>query len=364
MGTEVKKKLLWMDLIKVFASFLVVLQHSISSSYTMLPVNSREWLIVNFVFMISRMGVPIFIMCSGAGILAREHSVKEIWQRNILLLLKVYIGWMAVFGIRDVCQIWIQGENANMRVMVNAFIKCILFGKYHTWYIFTLLGLYAITPFLYLIVQKKEYLSYFLVLSIVFTVILPMFSGVEWLGRLLAISDSINMHFVVGYSLYFVAGYFISMYADRRWEKYAGIVFIISVVIAYGWSVSMSLRTGAANQEAYGLFSPCGLAMNTSLAVLFRKYFGKENKSEILNRIAALQKYGIAVYLVHVIFVESWAKSSGLFTVVLAVLIWILSLTISMIVYRIPILNQVLFIRRTEYLVANADSVYNKEDVK
>lgn len=348
MDTDRKKKLLWMDLIKVFAAFLVVMQHSISSSFTTLPVNSREWMVVNCIFMISRMGVPIFIMCSGAGILAREHSVKEIWQRNILMLLKVYVAWMAVFGIKEVCGIWINGENASLRVMINAFIKSILFGGYHTWFIFTLLGLYAITPFLYLIVQKKENLCYFLVLSIIFTVILPIFSGIEWLSRLFAVADNINMHFVVGYSLYFVIGYFISTYMDRRWEKYAAVIFILSAVTAYVWSVLVSLDTGTANQEAYGLFSPCGFVMNTCLAILFQKYFGNKRESIILNKIATLQQYGIAVYLVHVIFVESWAKTSGIFTLILGVLIWILSLVISMIVYRIPILNQVLFIHRNE----------------
>lgn len=344
MGTDAKKRLLWMDIIKVFSTFLVVLQHCISNSYTTFPVNSREWMIINFVFMISRMGVPVFIMCSGAGILAEEHSVKEIWHRNILSLLKVYIGWMAVFGIMDVCRIWLQGENANLRVMVNAFLKCILFGKYHTWFVFTLMGLYVITPFLYMIVQKKEYIFYFLALSVVFTVILPMFSGVEWLNRLLAVTDSINMHFVVGYSLYFVAGYFISMYMNRRWEKCAETAFIITAVIAYTWSISASLKTGTANQEAYGLFSPCGFVISTTLTILFKKYCGEESKSKILNKIAALQKYGIAVYLVHVIFVEIWAKVSGMHTLILAVLIWTLSLGISMIAYRMPILNRVLFI--------------------
>lgn len=343
-----QRKLLWIDVIKVFSSFLIVIQHSISSSYTTLSVNSYEWKFLNFVFMISRMGVPVFIMCSGAGMLARERSVKEIWQKNILLLLKAYIGWMAVFGIRDVVQIWIQGENANLRVIVNAFMKCILFGKYHTWFIFTLLGLYAISPFLYMIVQKKEHLCYFLILSVTFTIILPMLSGVEQLDRFLAVTDNINMHFVVGYSVYFVIGYFFSTNQDPKWEKYAGAVFIISVAAAFVLSISMSVKTGGANQEAYGLFSPCGFLMSTSLMLLFKKYVSDEKNSVVLNKIAALQKYGIAIYLMHVIFVEIWAKGSGIYTLIVAGLIWILCLGISIAVYRIPILNQVLFIRKNE----------------
>lgn len=348
MRMKTDRNFLWMDVIKVFSTFLIVMQHSISYSFTTLPVSDYEWKIMNFIFMISRMGVPVFIMCSGAGMLSRERTIKEIWSKNIFELLKVYVGWMAVLGVWDVIQIWIRGENANLRVMVNAFIKSILFGKYHTWFIFTLLGLYAITPFLYKIVQQKEYLIYYLLLSIVFTIILPVFSGVEQLDRLMAVADSINMHFVVGYSLYFTAGYFICWCMERRWEKYAEIVFLLSVVTAYVSSVFMSLETGIANQEAYGLFSPIGFLMSVSLMMLFKKYIGEERKSGFINGIAALQKYGIAIYLFHEIFVEIWAKGSGMIYVLIATLIWALCLGISVVVYRIPLLNRVLFIRRRE----------------
>lgn len=252
--------------------------------------------------------------------------------------------------------IWIQGENANLRVLVNAFLKCILFGEYHTWFIFTLLGLYAVTPFLYLIVQKKEHLIYFIILSVIFTIILPIISSVL-LGhdtRLISVLDSVNMHFVVGYSLYFITGYFISAYMDHRFEKYAELVFILSAVVAFTLSVFMSKNVGQANQEAYDLFSPCGFLMNTSLMILFRKYIGDENKSVFLHKIAALQKYGIAVYLMHVIFVESWTKSANIIHLATAILIWILCLGISMIIYRIPIINRILFIRRIEKNIPDA----------
>lgn len=341
---ESGKKLLWMDVIKVFSTFLIVMQHSISSSFTTLPAEGTEWKILNFLFMISRMGVPVFIMCSGAGILAREHTVSEIWRKNILGLVKVYVGWMAVLGIRDVIQIWIQGENAAFRVMVNAFLKCILFGKYHTWFIFTLLGLYAVTPLLYGIVRKKEHLLYFIALSLAFTVVLPVFTRVEQLDRIMVVVDSINMQFVVGYSLYFLTGYYICWCMDHKWEKYVEAVFILSAAAAYLLSVYASLRVGGADHEAYGLFSPFGFIMSVSLMVLFRKYVGDERQSKAVNAVAALQKYGIAIYLLHVVFVEIWAKGSGMGCVTAGMLIWALTLVIGVIVYRIPGVRKVLFL--------------------
>ena len=306
MSTKSKDNILWIDLIKVFSTFLIVLQHSISRSFMTLPLDSLEWKVTNFIFMISRMGVPIFVMCSGIGMLARERSIKEIWQKSIFGLVKVYVGWMAVFGIWDVIRIWINGEHATVRVMVNAFIKAILFGRYHTWFLWMLIGLYAITPFLYLIVQKREYLSYFLLLSVLFSLILPIISRFEQLSRLQEVIDSVHMQFVVGYSLYFLVGYYIYHCMDDKWEKYVEIIFALTAVLACGLSIFVSGRTGAANQEAYDLFSPCGFLLACCLLISFKKYIGEKKESRLLNQAAKIQKYGIAVYLIHVMFVELW----------------------------------------------------------
>lgn len=340
------KKLLWIDLIKVFSSVLIVVNHSISKSYTTLPVSGFDWKVMNFVFMITRMGLPVFIMCSGAGMLTRERGIKEIWQKSILGLLKIYVGWMVIFGIKDVLQIWINGENATPRVMINAFLKCILFGKYHTWFIFMLLGLYAITPLLYGIAQKKELLCYFLLLSAVFTLVLPMVSGVEKLSRVNNVIESICMQFVVGYTLYFLSGYFICHCMEEKWEKYAEVLFAVSAVAGLMISMWMSERTGTPNQEVYVPFSVCGYLMSVSLMILFKKYCGAERKSVIINKTASLQKYGIAVYLIHIMFVEMWTKESGMINLLYGVLIWLLSTGIGMIAYRIPIVKRVLFIQK------------------
>lgn len=340
------KKLLWIDLIMVFATFPIVIQHSISYSFTTLSVGSLEWKIINFVFMISRTGVPIFVMCSGAGMLARERGIREIWQRSIAGLLKVYIGWMIIFGIKDVLQIWINGENATPRIMINVFLKCILFGKYHTWFIFMLLGLYAITPLLYGIARKKELLRYFLLLSVIFTLILPMVSAAGQFSRINSVIESVYMQFVVGYTLYYLSGYFICYYMEQKWEKYAEILFVISAAAGLFISIWMSERAGCVDQEAYTIFSVCGYLMSVSLMMLFKKYCGAERKSVIINKAASLQKYGIAVYLIHVLFVEMWTKESGLINLLYAGMIWLLSMGIGMTAYHVPIIKRLLFIQK------------------
>ena len=152
-GTQ-KTRLFWLDCLKAFSTFLIVMQHSISYEWVRLIDEADfTWKIINFIFLISKAGVPIFIMCSGIGMLNKERTIKEIYAKNVANILKVYISWMLVYGSYHVYSLFVDGA-ATIRTVMNAVIKDIIFGQYHTWYIATLLALYLITPFLQLIVES------------------------------------------------------------------------------------------------------------------------------------------------------------------------------------------------------------------
>ena len=73
------KRLIYIDIIKIFSAFLIVMQHSIALEWAE-HINpcDMKWQVINLVFIISRMGVPLFFMCSGATMFLRKHSIKEI----------------------------------------------------------------------------------------------------------------------------------------------------------------------------------------------------------------------------------------------------------------------------------------------
>ena len=86
-----QNRLLWLDCLKSFSTLLIVIQHSVSYEWVhLLTENNVIWKIINFVFMISKSGVPIFIMCSGIGMLQKERSIKDIFTKNVYGILKCY----------------------------------------------------------------------------------------------------------------------------------------------------------------------------------------------------------------------------------------------------------------------------------
>lgn len=328
-------RIYWIECIRVFSAFLVVMQHSLSGVWTTLPPETWEWRVVNAAFLLSRCAVPVFFMCSGMGMLEKERSPESIFKKNIWKVLRLYVLWMLVYGVRDSISLVREGHG-SVRTIINAFLKDILFGQYHTWFIMTLIGLYLITPFLYEIVRREKYLKYFLALSVLFTVILPAIGGIEGFERLNAAFETVNMRFVTGWVMYYVLGYYLSRITwscgRKRAAAIAGAVFLFSYLSAFLISSIMSAGGGEAVQTAYGEFAPLGLLINGSLLMLFR--IGIPS-GEAKKWVVRLGSCGGGIYLMHPLLLPVAACFPGISRAVGGALVYVMALVISLAIGKI-----------------------------
>lgn len=330
LSRNLEGKIYWIECIRVVSAFLVVMQHSLSGVWTTQPPTSTEWKVINFVFLFSRCAVPVFFMCSGMGMLAKERTIESIFKKNICGLFKIYIPWMLVFGARDA--ISLVREGYGIREILNAFIKDIIFGQYHTWFIMTLSGLYLITPLLYEIVRSEKLMKYFLLLSVFFTVLLPAVGKLDSSNRLNAVFESINMRFVMGYVMYYVLGYYLFRmpWAETNRKKAfitTTVLFAGSVLAAFILSSIISVRSGEATQTVYGEFAPLGLLINASFLMLFRILIpsGKSKKW-----VSIPESCGAGIYLMHPLLLPVASCFSGLSRFLGGIIVYLLALIICM----------------------------------
>ena len=345
------EKVYWIECIRVFSAFLVVMQHSLSGVWTTLPPETPEWKIINFIFLFTRCAVPVFFMCSGWGMLIKERSIESIFKKNILGILKIYVLWMLAYGVRDSISLVREGLG-SFRTIRNAFLKDIIFGQYHTWFIMTLIWLYLITPLLYEIVKKEKLLKYFLLLSILFSVILPLAGEINGLGRLHATFETINMRFVTGYVMYYVLGYrllritwplkhthtftwkgrsFFTAYTVSR--KKAGVITALllgsSSLAAYILSNMLSAKSGEAIQTVYGEFTPLGLIINASLLMIFKVLITSEKRRKL---IGILGSCGTGIYLMHPLLLPIASRFPGISRIAGGIIIYLIALAICLII--------------------------------
>lgn len=335
-----KPKYVWMDLAKIIASFLIVLQHSTSKSWTSMPVTTLEWKIINILFLLSKIAIPVFIMCSGAGMLSKERSIASLWKKNILNLVKVYCAWMLVYGIRNAVTVYVY-ETHDIGKLFNAILKSLLFGEYHTWFIIMLIGLYMVIPLLYKIIENESLTKYFLVLSVLFTVLIPIMEPFQAFERINTVVSNMNMHFVVGYSMYFVLGHYLTT-IDYNKMKIKYIISFFSI-LAFSLLIStvVSIKLQSANQDAFSEFSIFMLIMVTLLFIILIKLEPVFQKKKTGIFIARYAKYGIVIYLVHPLFLFLIPDSAGIFSVCYAVAIWFISLLIGIAISKISVIKKI-----------------------
>src|SRR5205823_516552 len=92
-----------LDVIRFFAMLMVICIHICAKGFFAMGV--QHWWAVNIYESVSRIGVPLFFMVTGALLLDREHSVpsllKRIWRVLVPLFAwsVLYLLWFRWWGV-------------------------------------------------------------------------------------------------------------------------------------------------------------------------------------------------------------------------------------------------------------------------
>lgn len=152
--------------------------------------------------------------------------------------------------------------------------------------------------------------------------------------------NNFHMHFVVGYVLYYVCGYYISRVTwKKKYTVMTFMLFIFSYVAAFILSNMNSANSGLANQEVYGEFSLLGFLINISIFAIFKAF---SEKTFISTKGKKLVCYGIGIYLLHPLFLEYMVYFPDLYRIVGAILLYLVCIIICMMIEKSRLLKKLL----------------------
>ena len=134
------------DIIRTTAIFFVVCIHSMGLVNEALSMESSiGWAhLTNALMGIIYSGVPLFVMLSGALLLGKEEPLKVFLQRRMQRVLIPFLVWsVVVYAIL----FWQDGGRSLTSFVCSYTVKSLTEGVYGIyWYVYMLIGLYAITP--------------------------------------------------------------------------------------------------------------------------------------------------------------------------------------------------------------------------
>lgn len=232
-----KKKIMYLDVARILATFAVIFIHAASSkpNWTSFGFETYEWNAFNFFTSCSRWAVPVFCMISGALFLDPDRKVdtKKLYTKNILRMIISYVFWSAFY---------IATRYESLRELTPAKIfKQFALGHYHMWFIFLIIGFYILVPVLRKITSDKNTLMYFTAISVIFTVVVPtllLLPKLDWTSP--AVSKMF-MYMPVGYTCYFILGYVINKFEMKKWLKAA--IYVLGPIAFAVTTIYTSLKS-------------------------------------------------------------------------------------------------------------------------
>ncbi len=135
------------DAIRLAAIVAIVLLHTAANGVNRLAFDSADWWLANAVDSACRAGVPLFLMLTGALFLPRPQLparpfYRRRWQRLALPLL----GWSLFYLIWSAAKAHWKGQPYGLNDALDQLQSGAPY--YHLWFIFMLVGIYALLPML------------------------------------------------------------------------------------------------------------------------------------------------------------------------------------------------------------------------
>lgn len=355
MENKEKKKYLFIEILRIVSCYAVVFHHT--DAYMLFserePGSLAYWVYL-FLSLFCVFAVPLFFMISGALLLHREESLKDIFVKRILKTFMILL----VFSFGHYMLEVHSGEPFGMGHFLAGVIKEPWSPA--LWFLYAYIGIMIALPFLRAMVKnlKDEYFYYLFGIGVFLKGILPIISycgfGEDFSALLpyLRVSWLVNDVFLCPCIGYFLM-HRLNMKKCKKWLPKLWIMNLLSIGIA----MIATYYKGTVDGNHYTeFFHKTFDTINCiTIFVTIRYFFEKKEFSKGLKKlIMEVGSCTFGIYLIH-LFVRKMLQifdarlGGGIIPtdnmpalLLYGIIIWVISLAIAFVIRRIPILRKLI----------------------
>jgi surface polysaccharide O-acyltransferase-like enzyme len=323
-----KERIFYYDLLRAFAIIAVIICHV---DHFFGPLTTQTQVIAQMTFHgIGDIGVPIFLMISGALLLNREYpSLPQFLKKRFVRIIYPFIFWIILI----LGQLYYHGYNTTF--MWHVFIG----EPSITWYFWTLIGIYLFIPVLNSFIKEYELkgAEYFLAIWFI-TMILKTFNAYPlW--------SYFNLDMFAGFIGYPVLGYYL---ANKKFKLNDKIMCILgSIILIISLAVFVYLTYTHFSLIRYLNLPNMFMGVGLFILIMYLDKLNAFNKIKdnfIGKAIISLSVCSYGMYFSHVIVVKAlsyYNPGSNLLFPAMFVLIVFLSWLLPYVLSKIPYVKTV-----------------------
>lgn len=347
-----KKHIAYLEVLRLVACILVVGVHVSAFNLEQVPVESLNFKVMNGLDCLSILGVPLFVMISGALFLAPSYeiTVKKFYTRKIPRIVFLYFFWLLFYNVVNFLEngtVW-NFTNVKKQIVLESLLGK---GMYHMWYLPMLAVLYLLTPFLKSFAADRKKCLLFCALGFAYSILLPTALKFEFPYRTIVESlyNQFDCSFFGGYVTYYVLGHVLHEYVPKlsAQKKAAlglgGVIAMgIEIAVCNAWSVKTGIMSTILNTP----FSVTAFIGAAAIFLLLRDGVSGRKQEELSGKLAGLT---LGIYLIHPLFLRiyGWLGGTTLFAPaaiavpLIVVLITLISGAAVYVLSKIPVVKKI-----------------------
>lgn len=335
--TTHQNRLLWADIARIISIFAVIFLHAAAHNFsrsfdgTMNPI----WMACNINDSLVRWCVPVLVMLSGALLLPRTsaYDITKLPKRIATIAVPLFV-WSLVFICRK--------HSLSFDSILNIFLKP---QYYHLWFVYMLIGVYALMPFLKAIYDRllndKNLALYFLCVWLISSSIDIFVPSFKRITAVYFIS-----HFFVFGGFFIIGAYLSTLPVPSKKNVILACVVLVFCLFFTATHVTWSsIEQGKIVKMAYHNLAPNTIIAAFCVFILCRAIPQKSEK--INNFIEYLSDKTYLVYLMHpLILPKVYAKLTYFDGYLFSLRIWITAILTFVICTLIAMILRLIFKNR------------------
>lgn len=309
------KRYLAYDVIRIVALFMIVMVHVSAYIVISFPDTDKiEWMVGNIFNGISRAGVPLFILLSGALLLNENKPIdtKKFYKKNLLTMILLTVGWMTIYGLFYAVFLPLMEGNPVRMMDFWGFIIRFQGSEYpHLWYMLMVIGMYLMIPILRLFV-KRENKTY--ILGLIIAAVIIQF-GVRTADIFTVNCDmtvstffaKFHLEPLTGFTGLLLIGWYLNEYTLKsQTRKLLYVLGFVSVVVSTLVVYRNINEIPQIRDYMYSELSLMALIYGSALFAVIQSICGKKHTQSQLTATMSDSTFG--VYLFHVVILEIFVK--------------------------------------------------------
>ena len=313
-----RQRKFWLDFARALAIISVTFNHALSRSFhthsgtqfEFMQMSALGSVVKALLYVFSRLGVPIFLMISGALLMKRDYEDREVTQRFIKH------NWWGLFRTTEiwlVIMFWllqIPGRSVlHTQGVARALVKCVstmLFLNQETmgsmWYMSMVLCVYLMIPVVAIGLKRlgdRFFYGLFGIVLLAGFVVPNINTALEAAGSGKTLEFAISSADIFStYFLYVLAGYWIS---QGKMAKVSLPWLWVGLVVGFAGTAAFQYWIYSTPSDYYVRYADTGILMTGAfLFEIIRRRAGRFRTGAKAKAITYLSQISFGIYFVHI----------------------------------------------------------------